>query len=110
MLGYVEVEDLAVVGSGDYERYFIHDGKRYHHIFQPKTGCPAEGMTAAWILHPDPLVAQGHCSTIFILGPDRGMRLVEKIPGMEAIMVTSSGEMFYSAGLKHALQAIPKPK
>jgi len=110
VLGYVEVEDLAVVGSGDYERYFIHNGKRYHHIFEPKTGYPAEGMRATWILHPDPLVAQGHCSTIFILGPERGMQLVEKIPGMEAIMVTASGEMLYSPGLKHAVQPISKPQ
>lgn len=108
LLGYVEVEDLAVMGSGDYERFFMKDGKRYHHIFNPKTGYPAEGLSGTTLVHPDPLVADAWNTAIFVLGPKRGLEIVEKIPGMEAIMVTTDGKILYSSGLKNALKAVSK--
>jgi len=104
----LEVEDLAVMGSGDYERYFIKDGKRYHHIFNPKTGYPAEGVIATTLIHPDPMIADAWNTAIFVLGPTEGLALVEKIPGMEAIMVTTSGEVTYTSGLKNALHSVQK--
>ena len=110
ILGYVEVEDLAVMGSGDYERFFMNNGKRYHHIFDPKTGYPAEGLQATYVIHPDPMVADAWNTAIFVLGPERGLELVEKIAGMEAIMVTQSGEIIYSTGLKDALQVISETR
>lgn len=108
LLGYVEVENLAVMGSGDYERFFEKDGRRYHHIFNPKTGYPTEGVIGTTLLHADPVLASAWSKPIFVLGPERGMKLVERIPGMEAFVVRSSGEVLYSAGLKHALQSIAK--
>ncbi len=108
LLGYVEVEDLAVMGSGDYERFFMENGKRYHHIFDPKTGYSTEGVTGATLIHADPVLANAWSKPIFVLGPERGMQLVQKIPGMEAVVVTTSGEILYSSGLKHALQTIAK--
>ena len=106
LLGYVEVEDLAVMGSGDYERFFDKDGKRYHHIFNPKTGYPAEGVIGTTLIHADPVLANVWSKPIFVLGPERGMQLVGRIPGMEAIVVKSSGEVLYSDGLKHPIQKI----
>jgi thiamine biosynthesis lipoprotein len=106
ILGYLEVEDLAVMGSGDYERFFIEDGKRYHHIFDPKTGYPAEGLSATTLVHPDPMVADAWNTAIFVLGPDNGLKWVEKISGMEAVMVTTAGDIIYSSGLKNALHVI----
>ena len=108
LLGYVEVEDLAVMGSGDYERFFEENGKKYHHIFNPKTGYPAEGVIGTTIIHADPVIANAWSKPIFVLGPERGMELVKKIPGMEAIVVKSSGEVLYTDGLKHALRSIAK--
>jgi thiamine biosynthesis lipoprotein len=104
----VEVEDLAVMGSGDYERFFEKNGKRYHHIFNPKTGFPAEGVIGTTLIHADPVLANVWSKPIFVLGPERGMQVVERIPGMEAIVVWTSGEILYSLGLKHALQSITK--
>ncbi len=106
ILGYLEVQDLAVMGSGDYERFFMSGGKRYHHIFDPKTGYPAEGLSGTTLVHPDPMVADAWNTAVFVLGPEKGLDLVERIPGMEAVMVTTSGKEIYSSGLVHALKAI----
>ncbi len=108
LLGYVEVEDLAVMGSGDYERFFIKDGKRYHHIFDPKTGYPAEGLSGITVIYPDPIIADAWATALFVMGPGKGLETVEKIPGMETIMVTTSGEILYSSGLENGLKVIPK--
>ena len=106
ILGYVEIEDLAVMGSGDYERFFIQDGKRYHHIFDPKTGYPAEGLSGTTLIHPDPVVADAWNTAVFVLGPEKGLKWVEKIAAMETIMVTPAGDIMYSNGLKNALHVL----
>jgi thiamine biosynthesis lipoprotein len=106
ILGYLEVEDLAVMGSGDYQRFFIEDGKRYHHIFDPKTGYPAEGLRGTTLIHPNPMVADAWNTAIFVLGPENGLKWVEKISGMETVMVTTEGDIIYSNGLKNALHII----
>lgn len=110
LLGYMEVEDLAVMGSGDYERFFIKDGKRYHHIFNPKTGYPTEGVTGVTLIYADPVLGQILGKIPFVMGPKKGLELLEKIPGLEAGIVLSSGDMVYSPGFKHALKAISETK
>jgi thiamine biosynthesis lipoprotein len=104
ILGFMEVEDLAVMGSGDYHRFFMHNGKRYHHIFDPKTGYPAEGMSGTTTLHADPLLADAWNTAIFVLGPEKGLSLAEKIPGMEVVMITDTGNVSYSSGLANILK------
>ena len=110
IIGYLEVEDLSVFGSGDYERFFIKDGRRYHHIFNPKTGYPTEGVTSVTLIYPNPILAQPWTKIPFVMGPKKGLEMLEKIPGMEAVIITSSGEILYSTGLKHALKVIPITK
>ena len=106
ILGYLEIEDLAVMGSGDYERFFMSGGKRYHHIFDPRTGYPAEGLSGTTVVHPDPTVADAWNTAIFVLGPEKGLEIVERIPGLETVMVATSGKIIYSSGLANALKAI----
>ena len=106
LLGYIEAEDLSIMGSGDYERFFVNHGRRYHHIFNPKTGYPASGLTGTTILYGDPVLADAWNTALFVLGPDKGIGIVEGIPGMEVIMVTESGDVLYSSGLKERLQSI----
>lgn len=107
LLGYLEAEDLAVVGSGDYERFFIKDGKRYHHIMNPRTGYPAQGLSGITVIYPDPVIADAWATALFVLGAKDGIKMAEKIPGMEVIMVTVQGEKIYTPGLKKALKLIP---
>ena len=106
ILGYLEVEDLAVMGSGDYERFFMENGKRYHHIFNPETGYPAEGLSGITLVHPDPMVADAWNTALFVLGPEKAMKRVEDMPSMESIMVGTSGEISFSSGLRDALNLI----
>ena len=65
--GYFEIEDLAVMGSGDYERFFIQDGKRYHHIMNPKTGYPAQGLTSITLIHSNPMAADAWATAVLDL-------------------------------------------
>ena len=104
ILGFMEVENLAVMGSGDYERFFMHNGKKYHHIFDPRTGYPAEGISGTTLLHADPMLADAWNTALFVLGPEKGRALVEKIPGMEAVMITDTGNVMYTSGLTNALK------
>jgi thiamine biosynthesis lipoprotein len=104
LLGYVEVEDKAVMGSGDYERFFIRDGTRYHHILDPKTGYPASELTSVTVIHPDPVTADAWATALFVMGPDKGLALADATPGMEAIMVTTGGEVKVSSGFSKQLK------
>lgn len=108
LLGYLEVEDLAVMGSGDYERFFTENGKKYHHIFNPHTGYPAQALAGITVIYPEPVLADAWATALFVLGPKEGMDMAKQIPGLEAIMVTASGEILYSSGLKDVFKAVPK--
>ncbi len=108
LLGYLEVEDLAVMGSGDYERFFTEEGQRYHHILDPQTGFPAQGLAGITVISRDPMLADGWATALFVMGPEKGLQMANKIDEVEAIMVTTSGELLYSSGLENALKVIPR--
>jgi len=107
LLGYIEVADQAVMGSGDYERFFIKGNKRYSHIIDPKTGYPAEETLGVTVIYSDPTIADAWGPALSILGP-AGLKIVEKIPGMEAIMVTNSDEILHTSGLRKLFNAYDK--
>lgn len=107
LIGYLEAEDIAVIGSGDYERFFIKDGRRYHHIFNPATGYPTEGLSGITIIYSDPMIAQAWAKVPFVLGPEKGLEALRKILGMEVLMVTDSGEKLFSSGLKNHIMQMP---
>lgn len=106
LLGYIEAEDLAVISSGDYERVFVKDGKRYHHIFNPRTGYPTEGIAGVTLIYPDPTLAQAWAKVPFVVGAEKGMEMLERIPNMQAIIITDSSQILYSPGFKQPLKLI----
>ncbi|MBI3569553.1 MAG: FAD:protein FMN transferase [Gammaproteobacteria bacterium] len=91
----------AISTSGDYERYFEVDGVRYHHILNPKTGRSATGVHSVSVIGPDATTTDGLTKPVFILGPEKGLRLIESIPGVDAVIVDANGKMFYSSGLQN---------
>lgn len=106
LLGKVAITDISVATSGDYQRYFMKDGIRYHHILDPKTGFPAKGLISATIIGNGKTSMDGYSSAVFILGAEKGGSLMKKI-GAEGIMVTEDGRTIVTDGLKGKLLADP---
>lgn len=97
----VKIIDKAVATSGDYEKYFILDGKRYHHILDPKTGYPAKGCISVTIIASDALLADILSTGVFILGWKEGIKLVEKIEGVEGYIIADDKEYISSGFSKY---------
>lgn len=100
----IELSDATFSTSGDYERYFERDGVRYHHILDPATGAPARGCRSVTIVTRDATVADGLSTGVFVLGPERGMALVERLPDVEAVIVAADNTVRVSSGLRGRLR------
>jgi thiamine biosynthesis lipoprotein len=91
--------DEAISTSGDYERYFEDAGRRYHHIINPATGVPAEGILSVTVIGPDATLTDGLSTALFVLGLEAGLELIQTLAEYEAIIVDVSGKLSYSDGL-----------
>jgi len=92
------LQSEAISTSGDYERFFIEDGKRYHHILRPADGTPVEGVRSVSVIGPDATMTDGLSTSIFVMGPEAGLAMIAKLPGYEAVVITDE-QLFYSEGL-----------
>ncbi len=93
------LEDEAVSTSGDYERFFVEDGIRYHHILNPSTGKSASLVRSATVIGADATLTDGLSTSVFVLGPDEGLKLIETLPGYEALIIDNSFKVLLSSGL-----------
>lgn len=103
----VSGKDMLIDTSGNYERYFIQNGKRYHHILNPFTGYPAEsGVVSTTIVSTNikSIDADALSTITFILGVEKGMKLIESMPGVDAIFVTPDYKVYATSGLKGKLK------
>ncbi len=107
VLGRIELEDEAVSTAGDYQRYFMKDGVRYHHILDPATLLPARGCQSVTVIAKDGVMADGLDTGIFVLGPDKGMALIESLPDVEGVIVDQEGTVLVSSGLKDRFSLEP---
>lgn len=98
------IVDAALSTSGDYERYFDEDGERYHHIIDPRTGRSASEVRSVTIIGPDATTTDGLSTSVFVLGPERGIQLVERIGDVDAVIVRRDGRVLYSSGLAAPLE------
>jgi len=99
ILAVLPLEDQAISTSGDYERFFIKDGVRYHHILDPATGYPARKCRSVTVLARDATTSDALTKGVFILGPERGLELLKKLDGVEGIVIDPNGSMYLSSGL-----------
>ncbi len=106
---FAEVTDQTFSTSGDYERFFIKDGKRYHHILDPDLGRPARGTRSVTVMADDAMTADVLSTAVFILGADRGLAVVESIDGAGAIVVDEDNEVHVSKRLEGRLKVIRPP-
>lgn len=95
----IPLESEAISTSGDYERFFIEDGERYHHIIVPSTGAPAGEVHSATIIGPDAVLTDALSTSVFVMGVDQGLRLIATLPDYEGVVIDAEGQMFYSDGL-----------
>jgi len=99
-LGYLDLEDVSVATSGDYERYFIFEGRRYHHILNPATGMPGGESNSVTVVAPGSCLSDALATGLFLMGPGAGMRAVQDLSRVEAVFAFAEGEsVMVSAGL-----------
>ncbi|NMM63643.1 FAD:protein FMN transferase [Clostridium sp. P21] len=113
-LGIIKISDKALSTSGDYERYFIKNGKRYHHIINPFTGYPTDNGTisdtivADGTLNDNSMICDLLSTTVFILGREKGIQFVENLPKVDCEITTSDYNIYTTSGLKDKIQDINK--
>lgn len=94
------LQNEAISTSGDYERYFIDEqGERIHHILNPRTGRSAEGIASATVLGPSAIDTDALSTSVFVLGVEAGLELIDRLEPFEAIVITRAGQVHYSQGL-----------
>ncbi|MCH9647271.1 MAG: FAD:protein FMN transferase [Deltaproteobacteria bacterium] len=101
---YLKVTDLAVVTSGDYESFFVFDGKTYSHILDPRTGFPVEEVRGVTVLCPDAELADALATSVSVLGINEGLELVDQLTGVEALLVDRAGNLHSSRNLTTLLE------
>lgn len=103
IISRIKINEMSVATSGDYEQYFEYEGKRYHHILNPKTGMPAEGCQSVTIICEENKIADALATAVFVMGTEEGLKLVEKLENVEAMVVASDGKIKSSKGFKKFL-------
>ena len=105
----LDLTDGTFSTSGDYERFFVKDGRRYHHILDLKRGEPARLSRSVTLVTNKAVIADALAKGVFILGPVRGLALVERIPDVEAVIVGAGNEVVVSSGLKGTVTLLARP-
>lgn len=101
----VYMEDMALVTSGDYQRFYEVDGKRYNHIIDPDTLMPADHFSAVAVLVPDSGLGDCLSTGLFCLSLEDGQALVESLEGVEAMWMLKDGSVVYSSGFGDSVKA-----
>lgn len=102
-IAILKISNQTVVTSGDYERFFEVDGKRYHHILDPRTGYPATGCMSATVVSPSAEYGDALATAICVMGSKKAEKLVAQLPHVEALWVDMKGDVHVSDGLRGAL-------
>lgn len=102
-LGIIHIKDKSIVTSGNYERFFVYNGFKYHHILDSKNGYPAENeIMGITIISDKSIVGDALSTTLFVLGLDKGMTLINSIEGAEAIFILKDKSIYMTSGLKNS--------
>lgn len=96
---WLEITDMAVVTSGDYERFIMIQNERYGHIIDPRSGWPVKGIRSVTIICPDAEVADALATSVFVLGVQDGLGIINQVEGVECLIIDEENEMHYSTNL-----------
>jgi FAD:protein FMN transferase len=107
--GAIALEDHAFSTAGDYARAYVLNGKRYHHIIDPRTGYPATACRSVTVWAPDAFLADAIDDIVFILGPERGLPIVESLDGVGAVIVDAKNRVTVSRRLEGRVKILQAP-
>lgn len=99
-LGWLNIQNSSIVTSGDYEKYFTNNGKRYAHIINPKTGLPTTGIKSVSIICADAELGDALATSVFVLGEVAGIHLINRLKNVEALIVNDEDDLISSKNLK----------
>ena len=99
VIAMLPLQNEALSTSGDYERFFIEDGVRYHHIIHPDTGKSASEVRSASIIGANTITTDALSTSVFVLGVKAGLELLNTLENVEGVIVDQQGKLFYSKGL-----------
>ena len=102
----MEVTNQGVATSGNYEKFFILEGKRYHHILDPRSGRPARGASSTTVLAQSAAEADAYATGLFVLGPKEGTKLAERIPGLDLLFFREDYSSTATEGIASRLQPV----
>jgi FAD:protein FMN transferase len=105
----LSITDAAISTSGDYERFFIHEGRRFHHILDPDTGQPARLNRSVTIVARRSIFADALATGVFVAGPQEGLKLLERLEGIEAVIVTAANDVLVTPGLRGRVAVVAPP-
>ena len=94
-----------MASSGDYERFFERDGRRYHHVLDPDTGYPAQGPRGVTLVGRDLPRVNGIGAAAMVLGAQAGRELVLGTPGLEALIAARDGGLWMTSGMRRAMRS-----
>ena len=103
IIDVINVGNRSVVTSGDYERYFMKDGKRYHHIIDPLTGYPSRNAISVTVISETALIADAYSTALFLLEPEQAIEFAEETYDLEAVIyviIDNEIEKLETLGLK----------
>ncbi|MGH8510970.1 MAG: FAD:protein FMN transferase, partial [Gammaproteobacteria bacterium] len=101
----VEIEtDESILTSGDYERFFIYNRKRYHHVIDPRTGYPARKAVCATVIHPSAAIGDATATALLVAGPDHWEALAQTMGIEEAMLVDAAGNIHVTPKLRERIR------
>lgn len=103
VIAVVSLSDMAISTSGDYQKFFIKDGKKYHHLLNPKTGYPVYDCQSVTIITNEAALTDAFATGIFILGHQKGMDVLKRL-GFDGVMVDTDGKIHITEGIKNRIK------
>lgn len=103
IIAVIRLDNNSVATSGDYEQFFEKDGIRYHHILNPQNGYPARELQSVTIINQSNTFADALATAVFVMGKEKGMKIIETLNDTEAMIIDDEGKIYYSSGFKKYL-------
>jgi len=107
IIAKIKLKKGAIATSGDYEKYFMYQGKRYHHIINPKDGLPAWGCQSVTVLCEEGILADAMATAVFVLGPEKGFSLCQRTKGIDCLIIDWEGKRIITQALKEIISFNP---